>query len=49
MEEIQIEEKKHIIDVDNKRVAIELEDRTWRSGCLTIDRKAVVFFSEIYL
>ena len=47
MEEIQIEEKKHMIDVDKKRVAIELEDRTWRSGCLTIDRKAVVFFATL--
>ena len=37
-----MEEKKEItLEVKN------LEDRTWKSGCLTIDRKAVVFFATL--
>ncbi len=35
---------------DKKEITLEvkdLEDRTWKSGCITIDRKAVVFFATL--
>ena len=47
MEEIQIEEKKHIIDVDNKRVAIELEERRWKSCCFQLEPESSMFFAKL--
>ena len=36
----EIEVKKHDLKID-------IDDKTWKSGCLIIDRKAVVFFSTL--
>ena len=35
---------------DKKEITLEvknIDDRTWKSGCLTIDRNAVVFFATL--
>jgi hypothetical protein len=42
IEEIELKEKKEItLDVK------DLDDRTWKSGCLQMDKGAVMFFSTL--
>lgn len=52
--DIDIKEKEHILErerfhdqMEIKKVDNYLEERQWKSCCLTIDRKAVVFFSTL--
>ena len=54
MEEIQIKEKEHMLEIDTKKVELDqivirsdLEEKKWRSCCFEIHSESSQFFAKV--
>jgi hypothetical protein len=41
------EEKKHVFEVEDKKLEIEIEDKRWRSCCFDLHQESSLFFAKI--
>jgi hypothetical protein len=47
MDEIKELEAKHLMDIDTRKVEVELEEKRWRSCCFEIHSESSQFFAKI--
>jgi hypothetical protein len=43
------EEKKHLYDIENKKLDIDIEEKRWRSCCFEIHQESSYFFAKIFI